>query len=92
MKTLSAVLVASTVAVISSQAVAQSQDDQQACEGDVYALCQDKIPDQDAIVVCLRKHWSKVSKECRHVMATYGKNQKHKVRGGTSGMRNGSRY
>ena len=63
------------LAFLSSQAIAQSQDDQQACEGDVYDLCGDKIPDQDEIVACLRKQWSKVSKQCRHVMASYGKDK-----------------
>ncbi len=61
-----------------AHALAQSNDAQQACEGDVYDLCGDKIPDRDAIEACLRKKWSKVSKECRHVMATYGK--KHRTR------------
>ena len=76
MKTMLPVLAALMLVVASSQAIAQSQDDQQACEGDVYDLCGDKIPDQDEIVACLRKKWSKVSKECRHVMASYGKNKK----------------
>ena len=53
-------------------------DGQQACEGDVYNLCGDAIPDQDKIVACLRKHWSKVSKECRTVMIHYNKNHKQK--------------
>ncbi len=60
---------------VSNHAIAQSQSDQQSCEGDVYNLCGEAIPDQDKIVACLRKKWSKVSKECRHVMASYGKKQ-----------------
>lgn len=64
------------------QAVAQSEQEQEACEGDVFNLCQDKIPDEDEIVACLRKQWSKVSKECRHVMVRHkkgpGKARKHK--------------
>ncbi len=69
-----------TLAFFASQAAAQSQQDQQSCEGDVYNLCGDKIPDQDEIVACLRKKWSKVSKECRHVMASYGKKHGKKRR------------
>ncbi len=76
------ILAALMLAFLSSQALAQSQEDQQSCEGDVYSLCGDKIPDQDQIVACLRKKWSKVSKECRHVMASYakkhGKTRRHK--------------
>ena len=93
MKVAFAALAVMTFAVVASQANAQSQDDQQACEGDVYDLCGDKIPDEDAIVVCLRKQWSKVSKECRHVMATYGKNHKKRKGGSqTPDTSNGSRY
>jgi hypothetical protein len=90
MKALLPVLAALMLAAASSQAIAQSQDAQQACEGDVYDLCGDKIPDQDEIVVCLREKWSKVSKECRHVMASYGKDkgdkQKKQKREGGAGM------
>lgn len=69
----------------SGQAIAQSQADQEACEGDVYDLCAEQIPDEDEIVACLRKHWSKVSKECRHVMISYKKkNRKAKRENGTA--------
>ena len=73
MKSMLPIMAALMLLAVSVPAMAQSQDDQQACEGDVYALCGDKIPDQDEIVVCLRKHWRKVSKECRHVMINYNK-------------------
>ncbi|MGA7972185.1 MAG: hypothetical protein WCA36_05195 [Pseudolabrys sp.] len=80
MKSMLPIMAALMLVTVSVPAIAQSQEDQQACEGDVYDLCGDKIPDQDAIVVCLRKHWSKVSKECRHVMVSYGKNRHKKKR------------
>jgi hypothetical protein len=51
----------------------QMQVEQQACQGDVYALCGEAIPDQDRIEKCLRKKWSKVSHKCRKVMASYGR-------------------
>lgn len=70
------ILAALMFVFVSSQAVAQSQDDQEACEGDVFNLCQDKIPDQDDIVACLRKKWSKVSKECRRVMIGFNKSHR----------------
>lgn len=75
------VIAALTLVFVSNHALAQSQADQQACEGDVYDLCGDAIPDEDKIVVCLRKHWSKVSKECRHVMSTHGKNRGKTTKG-----------
>lgn len=58
---------------MATEAVAQTQDPQQACEGDVYTLCGEAVPDQDRIIVCLRAHWKNVSKDCRHVMANYGR-------------------
>ncbi|MEJ2623897.1 MAG: hypothetical protein P8Z80_04955 [Pseudolabrys sp.] len=73
MKSVFPIMAALMLLAVSVPAMAQSQDDRQACEGDVYALCGDKIPDQDEIVACLRKHWRKVSKECRHVMINYNK-------------------
>ena len=78
MKTVLPLLAALMLAVAASPAMAQSQEAQQACEGDVYDLCGDKIPDRDAIEACLRKKFSKVSKECRHFMATYGKKHRSK--------------
>lgn len=58
---------------------------QQACEGDVYKLCGQAIPDQDRIVACLRKKWSSVSKECREAMANYGKHRHRRHRSSHSG-------
>ncbi len=85
MKTMLPVFAALMLVFVSSQAIAQSKDDQEACEGDVYDLCADEIPDEDAIVACLRKKWSKVSKECRHVMANHGKGKKKSERKSNSG-------
>ena len=89
------ILAALVLGVVSHQALAQSQQEaQQACEGDVYNLCGDKIPDQDAIVACLRKKWHDVSKECRHVMATYGRHHRGHRRetSGSGPMGKASRY
>jgi len=80
MKSMLPIMAALMLLAVSVPAMAQSQDDQQACQGDVYALCGDKIPDEDEIVVCLRKHWSKVSKECRHVMINYNKTHRKSKR------------
>jgi hypothetical protein len=72
---------AALLAAFSTPALAQQQMqngdpmqvEQQACEGDVYALCGEAIPDQKRIETCLRAKWSKVSHKCRSVMASYGK-------------------
>jgi hypothetical protein len=58
------------------QANAYPQDQaagQQACGNDVFALCQQDIPDQGRIAACLRKNFSRVSPACRSYMASYGK-------------------
>lgn len=55
------------------QAPEGMQQEQQACESDVYSLCGEAIPDTDRIATCLRAHWSKVSHACRSVMAEYAK-------------------
>jgi hypothetical protein len=62
-----------TIATAAAQQQPGQQQQQMACEGDVYALCGQAIPDQTRIVACLRANWSKVSKSCRAVMANYGK-------------------
>lgn len=58
----------------SGEANSQMQQEQQACQGDVYALCGEAIPDVERITACLRLHWKDVSHECRAVMASYGRN------------------
>jgi hypothetical protein len=67
-------------AFTASQAAAQMQNPQtqnpeMVCEGDVYALCGDAIPDQVRITACLRANWKQVSHGCREFMAHYGRHQ-----------------
>jgi len=81
---MSALIAAISVAVANVQAqpntqatgkdYSQMEQERQACEGDVYALCGDAIPDVERITACLRLHWKDVSHECRAVMASYGRN------------------
>jgi hypothetical protein len=46
-----------------------SQEDQQACEPDVYRLCNDYVPDVDRIVACLNARKRYLAPACRAVMA-----------------------
>jgi hypothetical protein len=58
------------------QASANAQDmqaGQQACGNDVFALCQQSIPDRGRIEACLRANFRRVSPTCRAYMASYGK-------------------
>jgi hypothetical protein len=48
---------------------ATSQEEQQACEPDVYRLCNDYVPDVDRIVACLNVNKRALSPACRAVMA-----------------------
>ncbi len=80
--TFAMMVVATTVSMMSLGAHAQAgrqappdmQTEQQACEGDVYALCGQFIPDTERITTCLRSRWKDVSPACRTVMANYGRN------------------
>jgi len=80
--TITIIMVGAAVSMTSLAAHAQAgrqappdmQAEQQACEGDVYALCGQFIPDTDRITACLRSRWKDVSPSCRTVMANYGRN------------------
>lgn len=96
MKNALPLLAAFMLALPAAPVWAQSQEAQQACEGDVYDLCGDKVPDRDAIEACLRKKFSKVSKECRHFMEAYSKSKRHSPHkrrsNGAAGMGNVKGY
>ena len=62
------------------EAYSKMQQERQACESDVYALCGDAIPDVERITACLKLHWKNVSRECRAIMASYGRG--HNIRRG----------
>jgi hypothetical protein len=51
----------------------QMEKERQACEGDVYALCGDAIPNVDRIIACLRLRWKNVSRECRAIMVSHSR-------------------
>ena len=73
MKTYFPIFAALMVAFFSMSAKAQTQEEQQSCMDDVYALCGQDVPDRDRITACLRKRWREVSADCRSVMANYGR-------------------
>jgi hypothetical protein len=72
-----AVLLSATVPAMAVEQFQDRQQQQMACESDVYTFCGQAIPDEERIASCLRAHWDKVSKSCRSVMANYAK-QRHK--------------
>ena len=77
MKISISLIAALLAAFVSTMAMAQDpaelQVEQQACQDDVYTYCGEAIPDHDRIAACLKKHWGKISKECRTVMKSHGR-------------------
>jgi len=53
---------------------------QAACGNDVFALCQQYIPDHTKIAACLRVQQSKVSPTCREFMAKSASEMKRTAR------------
>ncbi len=47
---------------------AESQQDRDACIGDVHAHCGEFIPDRDAIIQCLKHKLKQLTPACRVVM------------------------
>jgi len=52
-------------------ALAQSQDEQQACTNDAFQFCQYAIPDRSRVFACLAENRRAISPACRQVMAQY---------------------
>jgi len=54
-----------------TSALAQSQDEQQACTNDAFQFCQNAIPDRSRVFACLAENRRVISPACRQVMAQY---------------------
>jgi len=52
-------------------AVAQSQEEQDACKDDAMRVCGDAIPDRDQVARCLNFKKEYISPACRTVIARY---------------------
>jgi Ni/Co efflux regulator RcnB len=61
------------VTIIPATALAQSQDEQQACMNDAFTVCGNAIPDRDRVAACLAQNINRISPACRTVMARYPK-------------------
>jgi hypothetical protein len=64
-----AALVLGTFGVGLNGALAESQEDREACTPDVHEHCGQFIPDRDAIVQCLKQKMKVLSPACRRVMS-----------------------
>lgn len=47
-------------------------DEQRACERDATRLCSQQIPDDFAVLACLKRHREKLHKACRAVLEAHG--------------------
>lgn len=52
-------------------ALAETQEEQQACQDDAFNVCGHAIPDRDRVAVCLHQNISRISAACRVVMMRY---------------------
>src|SRR5882724_12955952 len=64
-------LAAFALATLSTAAVAQSQEDQQACMNDAFRVCSATIPDRARTTACMIQNKSQLSAACQAVMAKY---------------------
>ena len=82
---------AAFIGLCCTQAFAQSEaEGQQACGNDVFALCQQAIPDRGRIEACLRTNFRRVSPTCRAFMASYSRS--HRATREASRHRHASRH
>lgn len=77
-------LAAVLVAFIPVTALAQSQEDQQACMNDAFTVCGHAIPDRDRVAACLAQNINRISAPCRMVMARYSRQGSASARRGRS--------
>jgi len=64
-------VLAAVLATISTAALAQSQEDQQACMDDAFRVCGAFIPDRGRVTACMVENKSKLSSACQMVMNKY---------------------
>lgn len=59
------------LSLASVAAIAESQDEQQACMNDAFNVCGHAIPDRDRVAACLAQNLKRISGACRTVMLRY---------------------
>jgi hypothetical protein len=63
--------IALTASALSTAALAQSAEDQQACMNDAFRVCSATIPDRARTTACMVQNKAKLSSACQAVMAKY---------------------
>ena len=64
-------VVALALATVSTAAVAQTAQEQQACMNDAFRVCSATIPDRTRTIACMVQHKAELSTACQAVMAKY---------------------
>ena len=64
-------LAAFALVTLSTAAVAQSQEDQQACMNDAFRVCSATIPDRNRTIACMVQNKPQLSAACQMVMDKY---------------------
>ena len=59
------------VVFLPAAALAQSQEEQNACMNDAFQVCGHAIPDRDRVAACLSENFNRISLPCRQVMQRY---------------------
>jgi hypothetical protein len=57
--------------VAPATALAQTQEEQDACTGDAMGICGEFIPDRGQVAACLARNINRISPACRTVMHRY---------------------
>jgi len=60
-----------TAGLLSTAAIAQSSEDQQACMNDAFRVCSATIPDRARTTACMVQNKSQLSPACQMVMDKY---------------------
>jgi len=63
--------VALSLATLSTAAVAQTAQEQQACMNDAFRVCSATIPDRNRTIACMIQKKAQLSAACQAVMAKY---------------------
>jgi hypothetical protein len=61
------------LALAPTVALAETQEEQQACMNDAFNICSHAIPDRERVFVCFQANMSRLSAPCRAVMVRYSK-------------------
>ena len=68
MKALAPPMAALAMAFLSSNAIAETTEERQACIGDAFRVCWAAIPNRDQVFHCLLDNRSRLNPACRVVM------------------------